>query len=60
MSVVLFNKSTSDFKPIYSATRKRTLGVSDRTLPFSVNLDWSTVNWVKQHRYTLTLNASKK
>ena len=26
----------------------------------TVNLDWSTVNWVKQHRYALTLNASKK
>ena len=34
--------------------------MSDRTLPFTVNLDWSTVNWVKQHRYALTLNASKK
>ena len=20
-------------------------------VPFTVNLDWSTVNWVKQHRY---------
>ena len=25
--------------------------MSERTLPFTVNLDWSTVNWVKQHRY---------
>ena len=27
--------------------------MSERTLPFTVNLDWSTVNWVKQHRYAL-------
>ena len=28
--------------------------MSERTLPSTVNLDWSTVNWVKQQRYTLT------
>ena len=27
--------------------------MSERTLPFIVNIDWSTVNWVKQHRYAL-------
>ena len=36
------------------------MGVSDRTLPFTVNLDWSTVNWVKQHRYALTLKKPAK
>ena len=34
--------------------------MSDRTLPFTVNLDWSTVNWVKQRRYALTLKTPKK
>ena len=34
--------------------------MSDRTLPFTVNLDWSTVNWVKQHRYALTLKTPAK
>ena len=27
--------------------------MSERTLPFTVNLDGSTVNWVKQQRYAL-------
>ena len=34
--------------------------MSDRTLPFTVTLDWSTVNWVKQHRYALTLKTPEK
>ena len=34
--------------------------MSDRTLPFTVNLDRSTVNWVKQHRYALTLKTPEK
>ena len=34
--------------------------MSDRTLPFTVNLDRSTVNWVKQHRYALTLKTAEK
>ena len=29
------------------------MAVLDRTLQFTVNLDWSTVNWVKQQRYVL-------
>ena len=33
--------------------------MSDRTLPFTVNLDWSSVNWVKQHRYALILQNDK-
>ena len=27
--------------------------MSDGALSFTVNLEWSTVNWVKQHRYAL-------
>ena len=34
-------------------------GVSDRTLPFTVNLGWSTVNWVKQHRYALIVQNNR-
>ena len=29
-------------------------------LPFTVNLDRSTVNWVKQHRYAVTLKTPEK
>ena len=36
------------------------LGVSERTLPFTVNLDWSTVNWVKQQRYALIVQKTTK
>ena len=34
--------------------------MSDKTLPFTVNLGWSTVNWVKQHRYALALKTPAK
>ena len=34
--------------------------MSDRPLPFTVNLDRSTVNWVKQHRYALTHKTPEK
>ena len=34
--------------------------MSDRTLPFTVNLDWSAVNRVKQHRYALSLKTPAK
>ena len=34
--------------------------MSERTLPFTVNLDWSIVNWVKQHRYALIVQNDDK
>ena len=35
------------------------LGVSDRALPFTVNLDWSTASWVKQHKYDLIVQNNR-
>ena len=29
--------------------------MSDRALSFIVNLEWSTVDWIKQHRYALIM-----
>ena len=34
--------------------------MSDRALPFTVSLDWSTVIWVKQHRYALIVQTTER